>query len=406
MSDSGSPHKRKRVRVLLLLPSLHGGGAERVATLLMQHVDPARFDLRMGLLRKSGPYIDALDPDRLDVAELGQRFMDFDRGNSEVYKPASLLPAIVLTPANVVLMLRRFRPDVVLSFRKGMNIIALGAILLYGRSKLRWVAREGNNTIAVIEDELQSKAARRVVTEFTARVYGAADRLLTICHDMEEDLARELKLDRSRLRTIHNAVDIAEVERRAAEPPPPELALPDPYVIAVGRLERQKGVDVLLRAFAQSAHRTTHRVLLVGRGSHEQQLRELATQLGIADRVAFTGWLDNPWSLMRRAALFALPSRWEGFGNVVIEALACGTPVLVSDCNYGPKEIVSAGVSGLVVPVDDVDATARAIDQVLGNPTLSERLIAAGKKRARDFDVPVIVRRYEALFEELAGDLA
>jgi hypothetical protein len=172
----------KRIRVLLLLPSLHGGGAERIAMLLMKHVDPSRFDLRMGLLRKTGPYVADLDESRLDVARLGTRFMDFDQGNEKVYRPASLLPAIALTPTNVVLMLRRFRPDVVLSFRKGMSIITLGAILIYGRSKLRWIAREGNNTIAVIEDELASQAARRIVQEFTARVYGAADRLLTICH--------------------------------------------------------------------------------------------------------------------------------------------------------------------------------------------------------------------------------
>jgi glycosyltransferase involved in cell wall biosynthesis len=147
-------------------------------------------------------------------------------------------------------------------------------------------------------------------------------------------------------------------------------------------------------------------VLLIGRGSAEPQLRELARQLGIADRVTFAGWRDNPWSLMRRAALFVLPSRWEGFGNVVIEALASGAPVVVSDCAYGPKEIVSDGQTGLVIPADDVTATTRAIDRVLGNTTLAQRLVEAGKLRARDFDVPVIVERYEALFEELARELA
>src|SRR5205085_2564920 len=150
-----------------------------------------------------------------------------------------------------------------------------------------------------------------------------------------------------------------------------------------------------LRAFAESVHRATHRVLLVGRGSHEQQLQALATELGIADRVTFAGWQDNPWSLMQRASLFVLPSRWEGFGNVVIEAMACGVPVAVSDCSYGPKEIVQNGVNGLVFSVDDATATTRAIDRVLGNPELASRLAAAGKERARDFDVPVIVRRYE-----------
>jgi glycosyltransferase involved in cell wall biosynthesis len=400
-----APEATARIRVLLLLPSLHGGGAERVAMLLMKHVDPARFDLRMGLLRKSGPYVATLDESRLDVARIGERFMDFDRGNAAVYRPASLLPAIVLTPVNVLAMLRRFRPEVVLSFRKGMNVIALGAVLLYGRSKLRWIAREGNNTLAVIDDELQSPLARRVVKEFTARVYGAADRLLTICHAMEADLARELQLDRARLRTIYNAVDIAEVEQLAAAPPLPELALTDPYLIAVGRLERQKAVDVLLEAFARSRHRTTHRLLLVGGGSHEVSLRSLAAELGIADRVVFAGWQDNPWSLMARARLFVLPSRWEGFGNVVIEALASGVPAVVSSCKYGPNEIVRDGVDGLIVPVDDVAATTTAIDRVLGDPELAARLTAAGRARARDFDVPVIVRQYEALFEGLAREL-
>ncbi len=398
------PEKRP-IRVLLLLPSLHGGGAERVAVQLMQHVNLERFDVRMGLLRKSGPYVAMLDPARLDVARLGERFMDFDRGNAEAYKLRSLAPAIVLTPANVVVMLRTFRPDVVLSFRKGMNVIALGAVLLYGRSRLRWIAREGNNTLAVIDDELESKPARWLVRQLTARVYGAADRLLTICHEMERDLTRDLALDPARMRTIYNAVDVSDVQARGAEAASPALLQGSPYLIAVGRLERQKGLDVLLRAFAASQHRDSHRVLLVGRGSLEPQLRALAEELGIGGRVTFADWQDNPWALMRRARLFVLPSRWEGFGNVVVEALASGVPAVVSDCKYGPKEIVRHGASGLVVPVDDVAALTGAIDRVLGDPAFAAQLSAAGLERAREFDVSVMARRYEALFEELAREL-
>jgi glycosyltransferase involved in cell wall biosynthesis len=395
----------QRIRVLLLLPSLHGGGAERVAVHLFQHVDPERFELRMGLLDESGPYLAQLDPARVDVAQLGKRFMQFDRGNAEQYEPGSLAPAIVLTPANVVAMLRRFRPDVVLSFRKGMNVIALGALLLYGRHRLRWIAREGNNTLAVIQDELSSELARRVVRELTARVYRSADRLLTICHAMERELIRDLALDPARVRTIHNAVDLREVTAKAAEPVPAELALSAPYLLAVGRLERQKGLDVLLHAFAGSDQRHACKILLVGRGSCERALRDLAAELGIADRVIFAGWRDNPWALMSRARAFVLPSRWEGFGNVVVEAMASGVPVIVSDCSYGPNEIVRDGVDGLVAPVDDVEATRRAIERVLLEPGLASQLTAAGRERAREFDLPVIVRRYEALFLELAREL-
>ncbi|HEX2679202.1 MAG TPA: glycosyltransferase, partial [Polyangiales bacterium] len=370
---------------------------------LMKHVDRSRFDLRMGLLNRSGPYVPQIDPAHVMGPRIGERFMDFERGNREAYQLTSLAPAVVLTPANVVAMLRDFEPHVVVSFRKGMSVIALAAVTLYGRSRLRFIAREGNNTLAVIADELASPLARRAVQELTARVYRAADRFLTISYEMADELKTQLALDPSRVRTIHNAVDLDEVERRAAQPS--DFDAGGPYVIAVGRLERQKGFDVLLRAFAASAHRRSHRLMLLGEGAHEQALRDLAGELGVADRLLLPGWRDNPWALMRRADLFVLPSRWEGFGNVVIEAMASRVPVVVSDCSYGPKEIVRHSQDGLVVPVEDVAATTSAIDTLLGDRALAARYVQSAAERARDFGVPVIVKRYEALFLEAAREL-
>ena len=403
MSPAAANRSPERLRVMLLLPSLHGGGAERVAMHLMKHVDRSRFDVRMGLLRKSGPYVAELDESLVDVAQIGRRFLDFDQGNANVYRPASLLPAIVLTPANVVAMLRRFKPHVVLSFRKGMSLIALGAVSIYGRSRVRFIAREGNNTLAVIDDEVKSELARSLVRQITAYCYRSADRLLTICHEMARDLEGQLGLDPAHVRTIYNAVDIREVAARAAEPAPE--APVDPYLIGVGRLDRQKGFDVLLRAFARLPERATHRLLLLGEGPELESLQRLAAELGIAERVLLPGWSKNPWALMRRAALFALPSRWEGFGNVVIEAMASGTPVVVSDCSYGPKEIVRHGRDGLIVPTDDDAALASALRQILADPQLRERFIAAGAERARDFDVNQIVKSYERLFAEVATEI-
>ncbi|HEX4351477.1 MAG TPA: glycosyltransferase, partial [Polyangiales bacterium] len=117
------------------------------------------------------------------------------------------------------------------------------------------------------------------------------------------------------------------------------------------------------------------------------------------------GWLDNPWAAMRRADVFVLPSRWEGFGNVVIEAMASGVPVLVSDCSYGPKEIVRDEVDGLVVKTDDVAATSAALSRLLADPALRQRFVAAASGRAREFDVPRIVEQYQGLFSELAAEL-
>jgi glycosyltransferase involved in cell wall biosynthesis len=397
-----NPASQAKLRVLLLLPSLHGGGAERVAMHIMKHVDRSRFDVRMGLLTKTGPYVAELDESLVDVA-VGERFLDFDQGNAQIYQFARLATGTLLAPANVVAMLRRFRPHVVLSFRKGMSLITLAAVTLYGRSRVRWLAREGNNTLAVIDDEVRSPLARRSVRQLTALCYRAADRLLTICHEMAHDLQTQLQLDPARVRTIYNAVDLAEVERRASEPA--ALSVEGPYLIGVGRLERQKGFDVLLHAFAGSRLRQTHRLVVIGEGSQEAALRELASELGIADRLLLPGWQDNPWALLRAADLFVLPSRWEGFGNVVIEAMASGAAVVVSDCSYGPKEIVRDGRDGLVVKTDDPVSTRAAIERLLDDAALRERFVAAGRARAREFDVPQIVGQYEALFVEAAAEL-
>ena len=401
--DGAGPTPAERIRVLLLLPSLHGGGAERVAVHILNHADRSAFDVRMGLLRRFGPYLSEIDPALVDASPIGERHLDFDRGNAEAYRAGSLALGVVLTPVNVIAMIRKFRPHVVVSFRKGMSVITWGALLLRGRRGVRWIAREGNNTLAVIEDELASPLARAAVRRLTARCYGSADVLLTISHEMADGIARDLGLPRERMRTVHNAVDIAEVRRRAAEPAPvPEGP---PYLVAVGRLERQKGFDVLLDAFAASGARETHRLIILGEGSDGEDLRARVTALGLDGRVLMPGWDDNPWAWMKGADAFVLSSRWEGFGNVVIEAMACGLPVVVTDCDFGPKEIVRHGESGLVVPTGEVGPLREAIDRVVSDRALRDRLASAAARRAEDFDVAVSVRRYEELFREVASDL-
>lgn len=390
----------ERIRVMLLLPSLHGGGAERMALHVLQHADRARFDVRMGLLRLSGELGSQVDPSLVDVAPVGRRFLDFDQGNAAAYRNAIGLP---LAPYNVVSMMRRFRPHVVMSFRKGMSVCTMAAVTIYGRHRVRWIAREGNNTLAVVQDELQSELARRAVTRLTGACYGSADRLLTITYEMARALERDLGLDPARVTTIHNAVDVAEVRRRAAValPAPP----PEPFLLGVGRLERQKGFDVLLRAYAAGTARHRARLVLLGDGSERDALEALARELGVADRVSMPGFTDNPWAYMARSVAFVLSSRWEGFGMVVAEAMAAGAPVVVTDCDFGPKEIVRDGESGLVVPTDDMAALRDAIDRVTSSADVRARLVAGGNARADDFDVHTIVRRYEALFAELFESL-
>lgn len=129
----------------------------------------------------------------------------------------------------------------------------------------------------------------------------------------------------------------------------------------------------------------------------------MASELGVAERVQFAGFLENPYPLLASATAFALPSRYEGFPNALLEAMALGLPCVASRCPTGPEEIVTDGADGLLVPIEDHVALAEALGRLLSDEALRARLGVAAAKRARDFDAPVVVRRFEALLDEVAG---
>ncbi|MEW6277001.1 MAG: glycosyltransferase [Candidatus Eremiobacterota bacterium] len=394
--------RSERRRVLLLLPSLQGGGAERMALHLLNHADPAHFDVRIGLLRMAGPYLSSVDVRRLDVAPLRSEWLNFDLGNPANYG-LWRVPAYILAPFNAFWLMRRFRPHVIVSFTKGMNLCTWLAVSLYGRKKVRWIAREGNNALAVIRDELMGRPAMAAaITTLVKRCYRSADRLLSICHEMGAELTRQLHLDPSRVRTVHNCVDLEQVRSGATLPPD---GLPPRYFVSIGRLTRQKGLDVLVRAFSRSECALTHKLLLLGEGEEERNLRRLAATLGADKSTIFCGFRDNPWAYLARADALVLASRWEGFASIVVEALAAGTPVVATSCDFGPKEILQNGRYGIVVPVDDVEALREALDRVARDEALRRRLSELGKVRARDFDARTIVTRYEDLFCEVMAEV-
>jgi glycosyltransferase involved in cell wall biosynthesis len=390
----------ERVRVMLLLSSLHGGGAERVAVHLVNRCDPALLDVRMGLLRKAGPFLADADPTRIDAASIGQDLLAFEGHNSSFYRPDKLLAGAALAPLNIRRMIQAHRSHVAMSFLKGMSLLTWLAIKSMGREAPRWIAREGNNTDAVIDDELANPAARAFVKGLTRRCYRSADCFLANSHEMANGLRGALTLDPARMRVIQNPIDVSMVRRRANEPLP--QAPTRPYLVTAGRLEYQKGHDILLKAFAASDAARDMDLVILGRGTLEHSLRRQAAELGVADRVLFPGFMENPWSWIARADLFVLPSRWEGFPSIVAETLACAAPALVTACDFGPREVVEHGRSGWVVPPDDVGAFGAAMDMLLRRPDLTHQFRRNGPPRAARFDIDEMVEAYTELFIEQA----
>lgn len=389
------------IRVLLLLTSLHGGGAERVAVHLLNGLDPRRIDARMGLLRKAGPYVSLVeDQSRLLVAPDGETHFNYDGPNSAQYAPGKLVSSAVRAPLAFREMIKQTRPDVVMSFLKGTNLLAWLSLMGLGRRRPQWIAREGNNVLAVVREEAPNDFTRKVSLGLTSRAYNRADAVLANATDMAETLLTDLSLDRSKMRMINNPIDLGTITTAKDQP---ILGAPKrPYIITAGRLEYQKAHEVLLRAFAQSGLWRSHALVILGKGSRLDELHRLAAQLGIGEHVRFIGFVANPYAWMARADLFVLPSRWEGFPTVAAEALACGAPLLLTDCKFGPRDVIEPGVSGELVPVDDVDALARGMADLIASPERRAALREAGFARVQRFAIGEMVEQYANLFEEFA----
>ena len=385
---------------MLLAPSMHGGGAERVAAHLMNRCDRSQLDLRLGLLQATGPYLTDVDPALVDIAPIGKDWVRYEGDNSSFYKPHRLILGGLLAPTNVAAMVRRFRPDVMVSFLKGMNVITYAARAGLGPGAPRWIAREGNNTDVVIDDEVRNPLGRTLVKTLVRHCYRAADCVLANSHEMARGLERDLGIPHSRLRVIHNPIDVDHIQQRARDPLPETRNRR--FVVTAGRLEHQKAHDLLIEAFASSPACRDLDLVILGRGSLEAQLKAQAAALGVADRVHFPGFVANPWAYFAKAALFVLPSRWEGVPTVVAEALACGAPALVTDCNFGPSEIVEHGHSGWVVRTDDLTAFRSAMEMMLSQPEMAASFATRGLRRVTDFGVGAMVEAYTTLFIEQA----
>jgi glycosyltransferase involved in cell wall biosynthesis len=390
-----SPHASERTRVLFVLGSLAGGGAERIVAHLVTHLNRDQFDARVGLLWRHGDYLSQFDESQLVVARLGQGWIPY-RDQPPWWQ---LLPSLVLVPLQQREIVRRFHPHIVVTVTKSMNIAARVSLAFVGRGRLKWVVREGNNTGAMIDSESSTGFLRRLHNLAVRTAYRSADRVIAISDGVGVGLTRRFGVDPTRVRTIFNAVDLATVTRRAEEP---LAGVPhQPFVVAAGRLVHQKGFDVLVRAFADHVGARPVSLVILGEGPARSSLEQLALECGIGDRVLLLGFVANPWAYFARASAFVCSSRWEGFGNVIIEAMACGTPVVATDCDFGPREIVRHGESGLLVPIDDARALGNAIASVLDDRDLGWRLAAGARRRSIDFDVPQMTHAYERLFNEL-----
>jgi len=386
--------------VLILAGWLNGGGAERVVVQLLNGCDLVGADIQLGLLRRAGAYIDDVDPRLVHTRTWGERLFPSDGTNASFYLPHRIAMSAVTGPLVYRRIIRETRPDVILSVGRGPNLLVYMALASMGRDRPAWIVRDGNNLKRMTSDEARGGRRRDLGLRIVRRAYRAADCLLVNSDGLARDMAEVLELDPRSIRTIRNPIDVEAIRRASREALPQPVD--GPFVFSAGRLVHQKGFDVLLRAFASSGFRNSHRLVIAGEGPDLGLLQALAAELGIAERVQFPGFQANPWAWMRRCEFYVLSSRWEGCPNALAEALACGAPALATDCRFGPSELIRHARDGWLVPPEDPGALGQAIDLLLASEQLRQRLGAAAASRMEEYDRRRILPQYGALFAEVA----
>lgn len=333
-------------RVAIFLPSLRGGGAERVFLTLANGFLERGIAVDLVLAEAVGPYLPDI-PAMVRVIDLKRRRL------------LTSLPRLIR-------YLRTERPPVLLSTMSHANVAALWARQRAGVST-RVIVREAN-TLGV--STRRGSLRNRLMPLLVRRYYPAADQIVAVSEGVAAGVLDLTGLPPDRVRVLPNPIVTRELRTRAAEPldHPWFSAGAPPVILGVGRLVGQKDFPTLIRAFAAVRAQRPARLLILGEGSDRPQLESLVRDLGISADTQLPGRLANPFSYMARAAVFALSSAWEGMPGVLIQALACGAPVVATDCESGPREVLAGGKFGGLVPVGDHAALARSIAATLDAP--------------------------------------
>jgi len=323
--------------------------------------------------------------------------------------PALLRPVLLTTKPShslryftgIARYLADVKPDALFAATPSINVEAVLAHR-FARSRARLILSERTHFSAARQGPGDRR--RRGIAALIRRTYARADTIVAVSKGVASDLTGEVGVPPERVAVVYNPTITPELSAKSLQPPEhpwfAEGSNGTAVILGVGRPGVQKDFPTLLRAFAKVRSRRPARLVIIGeslsKAKQEERVAEmskLAAELGVAEDFSLIGFQDNPYAFMARAQCFALSSRYEGFGNVLLEALACGCPVVSTDCPSGPAEILNNGEFGALVPVGDSDALAAAILATLAAPPDREKLI----NRAKMFSYEASINDYEAV---------
>ncbi|MFC1804622.1 glycosyltransferase [Candidatus Omnitrophota bacterium] len=391
MINGGGPLKRP-IRLLFAISLYEINGACIVAKNLIEGLDRERFEIT------------------LMAEQVAERHLDLGSNIKVINLDLRPKKGLIKKILNIRSHLRKIRkaaleqrPDIILSFGTILNCYLLFALRLAGKRGVKIVISEHSEGFftGYSRPYFKDRFLRRIYRLMMRFSYRKADCIIAVSQSIAENLKRLLK-DSEKIKVIYNPVNINGIRKLLEEEDGVINGFEDlPRIVTVSRLSREKGMERLIMSFAGMVRRLDSRLIIVGDGRERLKLEALAETYNIGDKVRFMGWQDNPFKYLKRAGVFALPSIYEGFPNAVLEAMACGVPVVASRSAGGIEELIDQGVDGILVNAADPAAFSNALYELLSDQASRNRIIAAASKKVERFDILKVAKEYEAVLDGL-----
>lgn len=372
----------KKIKIAFFLPSLEGGGAERnVINLIKGLKDKYRMILILG--ERKGFFLKQV-PREVSIID---------------FNTSSLLKIFL----KLIKYFCKDQPDIFISTFPRFNFANLLAKFFSGK-KFNFIIVEQTtpSRLWITARSFFHKSISYLLLPYLLRFfYPKAEAIVCVSEGIKKDHCKFIN-SLNKIRVIYNPV-VEENIYKLAEQKISHIWFKDkktPVILTMGRLVKAKDYPVLLRSFKLVLEKKPVRLVVLGDGEEEKKIKELSKKTGVSRSIDFLGFQENPYRFLSKASVFVISSLREGFSNSIVEAMACGVPVVATDC-AGPKEIIKNNKNGILVPIGDEKSLAQAVIKILNNPVLAQNLSKNGKVRAKDFTVEKSVQEYDKLFQEL-----
>ena len=366
------------MKIALFIPSLDVGGAERVILNLANGFTERGYLVDLLLCKRQGNYTYKVS-NKINVINFNKE-----------HTTGALL--------ELIKYIWKFSPDVVISALDYVNIVVLIA-KLFCRRKTRFIVSVHSNLSqsTILNNNIKNK----MIPFFIKVLYRFADRIVAVSRDVAEDLSRIIG-NRKKINVVYNPIVSRNLYIRAKEPLEHKWFkdINIPVILSVGRLSYEKNLECLIKAFKIILQKIDVRLVILGEGNMRQNLKKMIEELKLSEFVDMPGVVENPYNYMKNASVVVLSSKYEGLPNVLIEALACNTPIVSTDCKSGPREILADGRFGYLVQVDDENNIAKRVIDILSGKEVKFTQIELDS-HLKQFTLDYAVDEYLKLISEV-----